>query len=126
MILKWDKEMGELFNSKSLSQKFFMFGKQECKGSSLLYEHLSVKIAEEDDLLKICSHAREGQPIPNLLFGAVHYLLHPLKEYYPSIVSHPKSYKESFKFFKSFCMKFCHEIQSILKTKFVQTNEVRR
>jgi hypothetical protein len=92
---------------------------------------LSIKIARDDNLLEICSNARDGQPIPNLLFGAVHYLLlkgkeHPLKEYYPSIVNNPKSYKESFEFFKDFCINYRSEIESTLKTRLVQTNEVRR
>lgn len=79
----------------------------------------------------MCKSAREGQPIPNLLFGAVHYLLlngadHPLKEFYPSIVSNPKSYKQSFKYFKDFCLRYQSEIESIMQSRLVQTNEVRR
>ncbi|PWW26866.1 hypothetical protein DFO73_10929 [Cytobacillus oceanisediminis] len=120
-----------MFNNEVLSRTFLTFAEKECKGSSLLYEHLSIKISRDDNLLEICSNAREGQPIPNLLFGAVHYLLlkgkdHPLKEYYPSIVSNPKSYKKSFEFFKGFCFKYRNEIESILKARLVQTNEVRR
>lgn len=120
-----------MFNNEVLSRTFLYFAENECKGSSLLYEHLSIKISKDDDLLEICSNAREGQPIPNLFFGAVHYLLlkgkeHPLKEFYPSIVSIPKSYKESFECFKDFCFKYQKEIEFILKTRLVQTNEVRR
>jgi hypothetical protein len=66
-----------------------------------------------------------------LFFGAVHYLLlkgadHPLKDFYPSIVSNPKSYEDSFEYFKDFCLTHRNEIESILKTKLVQTNEIRR
>ncbi|AND41465.1 DUF2332 domain-containing protein, partial [Cytobacillus oceanisediminis] len=118
-------------NNEALSRTFLTFAERECKGSSLLYEYLSNKIARDDGLLEICSNAPEGQPIPNLLFGAVHFLLlkgmeHPLKEYYPSIVNNPKSYNESFELFKDFCFKYRDEIESILKTRLVQTNEVRR
>ena len=120
-----------MFNKDVLSKTFLAFAEKECKGSSLLYEHLSIKIAADDDLLEVCSHAREGQPIPNLFFGAVHYLLlkgteHPLKEYFPSIVGNTKSYKGSFEFLKDFCFKYRQEMESILKTRLVQTNEVRR
>lgn len=120
-----------MFDKDVLSRYFLAFAEKECKGSSLLYEYLSIKIATDDHLLEICSTAGEGQPIPNLLFGAVHYLLlkgkeHQLKEYFPSIVGNPKSYKESFEFFKDFCFKYRKEIESILITRLVQTNEVRR
>lgn len=120
-----------MFNTEVLSNTFLAFAERECKGSSLLYEYLSKNIASDDILLEICSNARTGQPVPNLLFGAVHFLLlkgkeHPLKEYYPSIVSKPKLYKESFEYFKDFCQKYRSEIESILKTRLVQTNEVRR
>ncbi|WHZ05692.1 DUF2332 domain-containing protein [Neobacillus sp. YX16] len=120
-----------MIDNEVLSQTFLIFAEKECKGSSLLYEFLSIKISKDYELLAIYSNAGEGQPIPNLLFGAVHYLLlkgkdHPLKEFYPSIVSNPKSYKDSFGFFKDFCFKYRNDIESILKTRLVQTNEVRR
>jgi len=115
-----------------LSEKFKNFAVLECKGSSQLYEYLSLKIAEDKDILELASHSKEGQPVPNLLFGAVHYLLlkgktHSLKEFYPSIVDEPRNdVDESYKYFKDFCEQNKNEIITILKTKLVQTNEVRR
>jgi hypothetical protein len=122
-VLMLDKEV--------LSQRFLTFARDECRGSSLLYEYLSLEISREDTLLELCRNASNGQPVPNLLFGAVHYLLlkgndHKLKEYYPSIVNKVKPYEESFKYFKDFCSEYHNEIISILKTRLVQTNEVRR
>ncbi|GGK23855.1 hypothetical protein GCM10010965_15800 [Caldalkalibacillus thermarum] len=113
-----------------LRQWFKQFA-NDCQGSSELYEYWSKKIADDDDLLELCSHAREGQPVPNLLFGAVHYLLlkgkdHLLKEYFPSIVSSPRAKEASFVHFKDFCQVYREEIISLLKVKLVQTNEVRR
>ena len=118
-------------DNEVLSETFLTFAEKECKGSSLLYEYLSMKISKDDKLLTSCKNAGEGQPIPNLLFGAVHSLLlkgeeHPLKEFYPSIVSNPKLYKDSFEYFRDFCFKYRNEIESILKNRLVQTNEVRR
>ena len=94
-------------NKDDLSQKFLTFAETECKGSSPLYEYLSLEISKDEELLKLCMNARDGQPIPNLLFGAVHYLLlkgkdHRLKDYYPSIVSNPKPHDESFEHFQDF------------------------
>ncbi len=119
-----------LFNSV-LSQTFINFAERECIGSSRLYEHLSIKISGDEALLEICMNAREGQPVPNLLFGAVHYLLlkgkeHSLKEYYPSLVEYPKAYMESYGPFRDFCFTYREEIEFILRSRRVQTNEVRR
>src|SRR5699024_4755695 len=107
------------------------FAVLECEGSSDLYKSLASKIAKDDDLLELCLNSREGQPIPNLLLGAVHYLLlqgttHQLKEYYPSIVNEPKKDSHLFETFKNFCFENVSEIKFILKNKLVQTNEVRR
>lgn len=120
----------DLTTSK-LSQKFATFAEKECRDSSPLYESLSLYISQDNELLEIGNVAREDQPVPNLLFGAVHYLLmqgydHPLKDYYPSIVRDANPVTESFESFKSFCLTYRNEIESILSSKRVQTNEVRR
>ncbi|MBU8567037.1 DUF2332 domain-containing protein [Virgibacillus pantothenticus] len=114
-----------------LAQRFRNFAKHECKDSSELYEFLSKQIAEDKELLELCTHTRAGQPIPNMLFGAVHYLLlkgtsHRLREYYPSIVQEPKDIKASFIPFQDFCLHHKAEIQTLLESKLVQTNEIRR
>ena len=77
------------------SKLFRRFAQEECKGSSELYEHLASEIAEVPELLELAAMAQPGQPLPNLLFGAIHYLLlkgaeHELGGYYPSITGHPK------------------------------------
>ncbi|MDV2685975.1 DUF2332 domain-containing protein [Alkalihalophilus lindianensis] len=114
-----------------LSKRFIIFANVECAGRSVLYETLSKEIAKDEALLTLCSHARAGQPVPNLLFGAVHYLLlsgekDVLADYYPSLVAQPKRTKEAFIPFKTFCENHKEQIQTLLQTKLVQTNEVRR
>ncbi|WP_064093422.1 DUF2332 domain-containing protein [Rossellomorea aquimaris] len=114
-----------------LSKRFRNFAEIECRDSSPLYEHLSLQLAEDIELLELSSHARPGQPVPNLLFGAVHLLLfeqqsHPLKDFYMSIVNHPKSPQDAFPYFRDFCEENTDEIISLLQSKLVQTNEVRR
>lgn len=120
-----------MLNKEALSRIFMAFAKNECKGSSEMYEYLALKISEDKELLELCTNAREGQPVPNLFFGAVHYLLlkgndHNLKNFYPSIVANPRSYIKSYEYFKEFCLINRSEIIQILQTKLVQTNEVRR
>lgn len=118
-------------NFIQLSERFKNFAKLECSGSSALYEHLANKISEDEALLELCTHAQEGQPVPNLLLGSVHYLLlkgteHPLKDYYPSVTAQHKSPEGSFVHFKDFCEIHRNKIIPILQKRLVQTNEVRR
>jgi len=114
-----------------LSQQFKNFAIRECKGSSWLYEFLSLKISEDNEILELSSHCATGQPVPNMFLAAVHYLLlsgsnHELKEYYPSITQFPRPVEESFFSFKHFCEQKRDNIRSILSSKLVQTNEIRR
>ncbi len=118
--------------SSHLSTRFINFANMECKGSSELYEFLALKVADDTTLLDLCQAVPVGQPTPNLLFGAVHYLLltgidHPLKLYYPSVtISTRKIDDDTYGYFKDFCHAFVDEIIPILQKRFVQTNEVRR
>jgi hypothetical protein len=114
-----------------ISNRFRTFATRECKGSSIIYEHLSENIAADDELLQLASYVRQGQPAPNLFFGAVHYLLlkgksHELREYYGSIVNNPRNAAGAFPYFRDFCLKYQNEIIQIIENKLVQTNEVRR
>ncbi|MBS2968286.1 DUF2332 domain-containing protein [Metabacillus sp. KIGAM252] len=113
--------------TSNASQIFLNFSANECKGSSRLYEILSKEMAQDRELLELSLKARAGQPLPNLFFGAVHYLLlkgtdNRLSEIYQNSVN-----EESwFPAFKEFCQEHKDEIVFLLKTKLVQTNEVRR
>lgn len=108
-----------MLSSKQISNLFRNFSVKECKGSSDLYEHLSLKISEDEELIALASHAQPGQPVPNLLLGAVHYLLlkgndHILKKYYGSLVVNPeKNFEQAFQQFKDFCQLHREEIISI-------------
>lgn len=108
----------------SLSKRFEDFSKLECSGSSDLYEFLSMKIANDNDLLQLSTYSRDGQPVPNLVFGTVHYLLlngtlHELKDFFPSLTDRPKKVADSYEAFKDFCLMYRKEIISLLQTKLV-------
>ncbi|MFC4078008.1 DUF2332 domain-containing protein [Salinithrix halophila] len=120
-----------MVKKERLSTLFKHFSLHECKNSSNLYEHLAFKVSEDEELLDIASHAQAGQPVPNLLFGAVHYLLlkgkhHELRQFYRSLVNHPQEVERAFPPFRDFCLSFKRELIPILQEKLVQTNEVRR
>ncbi|PEP22181.1 hypothetical protein CN582_03405 [Bacillus wiedmannii] len=117
---------------EQIANLFRNFSIKECKGLSDLYEYLSIKIAEDEEVLTLSSYAQAGQPVPNLLLGAVHYLLlagkeHHVKTYYSSLVENANTdLDKAFDNFKDFCKTYREEIITLLQTKLVQTNEVRR
>ena len=60
------------------------------------YAELAAGVAEDGELLALAAHRRQGQPAPNMLFGAVQYLLlqgveHPLAAHYPILADGERS-----------------------------------
>lgn len=115
-----------------LANQFQRFGECECVPASPLYAQLAVGVAQDEQLLALASRAQAG-PVPNLLFGAVQYLLlsgvaYPLAAYYPSLYAMPLDLARSdpFPSFRNFCFHHAEAIISLLATRRVQTNEVRR
>jgi hypothetical protein len=114
----------------ALAHRFERFAQRECHVSPL-YERLARGIAQDPEVLSIAAHARAGQPAPNLLLAAVHYLLlrgaqHPLTAFYPSLSPGIPPPADPYPSFHSFCLGHAEEIQRLLATRLVQTNEVRR
>src|SRR5215216_6391579 len=113
-----------------LKERFLAFAETECKGNSALYYKLSIRIANDPELLNIAVSTKEGQPVPNILFAAVHYLLlknqdEQLAKYYPSIQRN--SFTEiPFDLFKAFCLDNENELKKIISTRIVQTNVISR
>lgn len=115
---------------KYLEEMFLTFAETECKGNSELYYRLSFQIANDPELLNIASNTRTGQPIPNIFFAAIHYLLlknqdEELARHYPSIQK--KKFEEiPFGIFKKFCIEHQDAIEKIISTRIVQTNVISR
>lgn len=113
-----------------LKVRFLTFADTECKGNSELYYKLSIQIANDNALLKIAASTRPGQPIPNIFFAAIHYLLlknqeEELGSYYPSIQKCKKP-EIPFDIFKTFCLTNKKEIKQLISTRIVQTNVINR
>jgi hypothetical protein len=115
-----------------LAQQFQRFGERECLPASPLYARLAVGIAGDEQLLHLAA-AAQARPVPNLFFGAVQYLLltgitHPLAAFYPSLSDAPLDIHQHdpFVVFRAFCLAHAEAITALLKTRRVQTNEVRR
>jgi hypothetical protein len=115
---------------QKIKDRFIAFAETECKDNSALYYTLSIKIANDVALLKITTATRIGQPIPNIFFAAIHYLLlknseHELAKYYPSIQKKQIA-AIPFSLFKTFCTAHENEIKEIISTRIVQTNVINR
>jgi len=119
----------DLPNSK-IAAVFQTFAEQECKNVSPLYYQLSLDMTKEPDLLQLAAQVRRGQPIPNLFYGAIHYLLlqsevEELAIYYPSISRRP-SLRIPIDLIQDFCERRAAEIVPLLKQRIVQTNAINR
>lgn len=108
---------------------FIKYAAVDYRKSSPLYERLARAIARDVDLLKIAEG--DDETVPNVFLGAVQYLLskypdEPLRQYYPSVTERVRSDDALFSTFRSFCLQHRPEIAEMIRTRSVQTNEVRR
>lgn len=128
--------MGSEVSAPSLdavSRGFKRFAELECRNVSPFYEGLSLRIAEDPEVLTLARDARQGQPRPNLFFAAVHFLLlngmeSPLASFYPTISgTASRTFGEgAYRHFRTFCLEHRGEIREIISRRIVQTNVVRR
>ena len=99
--------------------------------ASPLYAELSYAVSETPELLALAAHTRRRQPPPNMLFGAVQYLLlrgveHPLAAHYPIVSGKPRPMAPAARDFRDFCRAHADEVTEIVRTRRTQTNVVRR
>lgn len=101
--------------------------------SSPLYRTLSRTVAQDPALVGLAAHARAGQGPTFAFFAAVHALLlagadHPLADYYPSLggdaVRPPDDRAGAL--LAAFAQEHAAQLQRILHTRLVQTNQVGR
>ena len=116
---------------EDLSRRFRRFAELECRGSSPLYERLSLQVADDSELLALAEHCARDQPVPNLFLGAAHLVLldnpdHPLSAYYASVVESPEGREHAYPHFRSLCLEHRDRIVETISTRRVQTNEVGR
>ncbi|MGE3077049.1 MAG: DUF2332 domain-containing protein [Dehalococcoidia bacterium] len=98
---------------------------------SPLYGFLGHAVADSPELLALSNEALPGQPPPNILFGAVHALLarrpgEPLARYYATLGGAKPPSPEAARLFADFCTQHREELLPTIRTRLVQTNEVRR
>ena len=121
----------------ALSLRFRTFAAEECSGDSGLnvlsptYEALSLAVASNTDLLDLARECLVGQPIPNLFFSAVKRVLadYPdddLSERYARCARDDRPPPDLAQVFSRFCSAHDQEIRELVRTRRVQTNEIRR
>jgi len=116
---------------EEIAESFVHSAAHEFRGSSPLYERLSIRISKDAELIELAAHAISN-PVPMIFFAAVHFLLlngteHPLTAYFPDITpSSDVSEGDPYPVFRNFCLEHRSEIRRIVSTHHVQTNEVRR
>ena len=113
--------------TEKLAARFRRFGTVEAVKRCPLYARLALEIADDEALLALAGHTRAGQPLPNMLFGAVRYLLfesptHPLAGPFRTGTL-PDGV---FPMFRDFCLTQEARIKEIVETHRTQTNEVAR
>ncbi len=117
-----------------LAENFRRFAGLHTHGMTPLYRVLSANIAEDREILAMAAEKQPGQPAPNILFGAVHYLLlsgvaHQLGDYYPSISPdrlRDPSDPEFYPAFREYCLNNRQKLLDLIRSKHTQTNEVNR
>ncbi len=113
-----------------LADEFQRFSSVESQKMSPFYAYMAAAISNDKDLLEIISGVGDGQPAPNIIFGAVRLLLDNGGS--PSLLArYPQSFDdnwstEAFGEFREFVLDNRAEIESIISSRKVQTNVVRR
>lgn len=113
------------------AESFRYYARTVYPGRSPLYLSLAMRVAEDPELLAIAAKAWKKDALPNLFFSAVHFLLlrgehHQLAAFYPSLNNNSKHYDLAYPYLRSFVLEHKNEIDEIIGTRFVQTNEVGR
>lgn len=121
--------MGE--TTTEIPTTFRWFADHVFAGRSPLYTAFCTAIAGDDALWPLIATIPPGQPVPNLLFGAVHDRLlagvsHPLAAYYPSVGGHRPADADAYPCLVAFCRQEREALTPILASRTVQTNEVGR
>jgi hypothetical protein len=117
---------------EAVAQRFKTFGLIECRDyGAPFYERLALAVAEDPEILGLAIHTRPGQPAPNLLFGAVQFLLlqgasHSLARFYPALGGSTHVEDDPYADFRDFCLRNAAAVQSIVEQRIVQTNVVER
>ena len=115
-----------------LRDAFEQFARVEAPDlDSPTYAELAAGVAGDGELLALAAERQPGQPAPNMLFGAVQYLLlqgveHPLTAHYPILSGPEPPPGPAFPLFRAFCLEHRERVGELIATRRTQTQVVRR
>ena len=114
-----------------IAAAFRRFADRECHGIAPLYQALAAAVAADEPVLALAAETPAGRPIPNMLLAAVHYLLladadDPLARHYRSLTPDPAPPAAAWPLFRQFCLAHRAAIAELLRSRVVNTNEIRR
>src|SRR5579875_3220478 len=112
-------------------RKWLSYVPQTLADISPLYAHLYQSMQDDPELLTLLRLIDPDQPIPVLFFSVVSFLVlgekqHPFAQFYPYLCPTPRSAEEAYPSFRAFCLAHRDELQTLLPTVRLQTNEVSR
>ncbi len=117
---------------EELGAEFDRFARVEAPAlDSPTYAALAAGVAGDDELLALAALRQPGQPAPNMLFGAVQYLLlqgveHSLAAHYPILAGPEPPSGSAFPSFRAFCLEHRAWVSDLIATRRTQTQVVRR
>lgn len=96
-----------------------------------MYEELARSTANDPEVLEVANLTPRRQPVMILMLASVHYLVlkspaEPLASWYPTMTSTPRPVDEIFPVFREFVLRRREEIEQLVTTNRMQTNEVAR
>jgi len=101
-------------------------------GDAPLYVRFADGVAQDESLQALAQNARPGQPLANILFAAVHFVLlrgadDPLRRHYPNLNggAHVDG-EDPFPLFARFCERHRDELMPLIRARVTNTNEVGR
>lgn len=94
-----------------------------------LYAELSEHISRDQEVKALAAQAQPGQPHPNLLFGAVHFLIlrgarHPFRDFCATVGGSKRN--NPYPAFRDFVHSHRAALAGLIATRVTNTNEVQR
>jgi hypothetical protein len=98
---------------------------------SPLYTYLFSQMKTDAEILNLLTLIDADQPNLVLFFSAINFLLlsnpqDPFAAFFPYLSAHPRPVTEAYSYFRTFCFAHEQELQNLLPTARLQTNEVTR
>lgn len=112
-------------------RSFDLFALDAARGGSPLYAALAGEIAEADIIQRIIAARRPGQPAPNMILAATHFLIlrgtdHPLKDYYQTAGGARAPDGALVGLFLDFCRAHETALTALVAARATNTNEAGR